>query len=121
MGRRILVVDDEPEILEVVESRLKANGYDVVTARDGVQAVERLNEALPALIILDVMMPQVDGFKVLEVLKTHPRTSEIPIIMLTSKGEMHNILKAQELKAVDYLIKPFKSEEIMATVRKNLG
>lgn len=120
MGRRILVVDDEPEILEVIESRLEANGYDVVTATDGVQAAERLKQARPELIILDIMMPRVDGFKVLEVLKAHPQTSEIPIIMLTSKGETSNILKAQEMKAADYLIKPFKPEELLKVVKRYL-
>ena len=120
MAQKILVVDDEPEIREMLEARLSANGYEVVTAKDGLEAVEKFSEEMPAMVILDVLMPRVDGFKVLEIIKNHASSSPVPIIMLTAKGESGNILKAQEMQATDYIIKPFKAEELLAVVKRYL-
>ena len=118
MGKRVLVVDDEQDILMVVESRLRANGYDVVTASDGIEALEKVAENIPALIVLDVVMPRADGFKVLESLKEKPATASIPVVMLTARGEAKHIAKAQEMEVSDYLTKPFKDEDLVSMVEK---
>ncbi len=118
MGGKILVVDDETEILERIEPRLKANGYDVYTANDGVEGIKKLYEVSPDLILLDILMPRADGFKILQILKKYKSTSSIPIVMITAKGESGNIMKAQELQAADYIIKPFKAEELLKVVQR---
>ena len=118
MRPKILAVDDEPEILMVIEGRLRPSGYDVVTAGSGMEAVEKIKKEKPNLVILDIGMPQMDGFQVLEILKNNPSTFAIPVIMLTAKGETRHILKAQEMRAEDYLIKPFKDEELVRAVQK---
>ena len=118
MARKILVVDDEPEILEMIESRLTASGYKVCTAKDGIEGIEKLYQFMPDLILLDVLMPRVDGFKTLEILRKYQSTVEVPIVMITAKRESGNILKAQELKATDYIVKPFKAEELLKTIQR---
>ena len=120
MPQKILVVDDEPEILEMIESRLSANGYQVFTAKDGIEGIDRLYEVMPDLVLLDVLMPRVDGFKTLELLRKYQSTSKIPIVMITAKGESDNVLKAKELKATDYLVKPFKAEQLLEIVKRHL-
>ncbi len=118
MGRTILAVDDEPEVLDILEERLKAHGYEVIKATNGLEAATKINEIIPALVILDVDMPVADGFKVLEVLRNFSPTASVPIIMLTGKGESRNILKALEMKATDYLVKPFKAEELLEMIQR---
>lgn len=118
MQKKIIVIDDETEILLVVQSRLKANGYDVVTCENGVEGLQKIQEDHPNLILLDITMPGMDGFQVLSQLKKDPETSKIPVIMLTARGESRSILKAQDLKASDYLIKPFASDELLAVIKR---
>lgn len=118
MGNKILVIDDEPEILEMMQSRLSAEGYQVFTAQDGIAGVQQLYEEMPDLILLDVLMPRVDGFKVLEILRKYQTTQDVPIVMITAKGESKNILKAHNLKATDYLVKPFQAEELLNMVKR---
>jgi two-component system phosphate regulon response regulator PhoB len=116
---KVLVVDDEPDAVELVEFNLEQAGYDVVTASDGEQAIEVARDCLPDVIVLDVMLPKVDGLDVCKILRRHDLTADIPIIMLTAKaGEIDRVL-GLELGADDYVTKPFSPRELTLRV-KNL-
>jgi len=115
---KILVVDDEPEAVELVEFNLKRAGFDVITAADGAEALKRARSSLPALIVLDVMLPAVDGMEVCKILRRDPATVSIPIIMLTARaGEIDRVL-GLELGADDYITKPFSPRELVLRVKK---
>jgi OmpR family response regulator RpaB len=111
---KILVVDDEQSIRQIVETRLKMAGYDVVTAGDGLEALELVKIENPNLIVLDIMMPKVDG---LQVCKEIRKTLTTPIIMLTAKGEVVDKIQALELGADDYIVKPFSPRELEARIK----
>lgn len=114
MGHKILIVDDEPHIVELVKYNLLQEGYDVVTAYDGSEAVTRAHEVHPDLIILDLMLPYIDG---LEVCRRIRRESSVPILMLTAKdGELSRVV-GLEIGADDYVTKPFSPRELTARVR----
>ncbi|HKX63018.1 MAG TPA: response regulator transcription factor [Verrucomicrobiae bacterium] len=117
---KILVVDDEPDAVELVEFNLKANGYDVVTATDGEEALEKARAVIPDLIVLDLMLPEVDGTEVCKILRRDPRTQAIPIIMLTAKAAEIDRVLGLELGADDYVTKPFSPRELVLRVKKLL-
>lgn len=117
---KILVVDDEPDAVELVEFNLKANGYDVVTATDGEEALEKARAIIPDLIVLDLMLPEVDGTEVCKILRRDQRTQAIPIIMLTAKAAEIDRVLGLELGADDYVTKPFSIDELMARIRAAL-
>ena len=120
MKSKILVVDDEPDALQLVEFNLKAAGYEVVTATDGAEALQAARAVAPNLIVLDLMLPEVDGLEVCKILRRDQRTSAIPIIMLTAKaGEMDRVL-GFELGADDYLTKPFSPRELVLRIKRLL-
>lgn len=110
----ILVVDDEVSILRYVSARLRKEGYEVVTASNGEEALLRAEEDNPTLVLLDIMMPKMDGFEVCRRLR---EWSEVPIIMLSAKGEESDKVKCLDLGADDYVTKPFGGEELLARVR----
>ena len=112
--QRILVADDEASIRRILETRLKMQGYDVVTAEDGEEAVEVYNKTNPDLVILDVMMPKMDGYGVTREIR---RTSDVPIIILTALGDVSERITGLELGADDYVIKPFSPKELEARVK----
>jgi len=114
MPKKILLVDDEPEILEICRDYLKASNYDVVTAKDGAQGVSTFRREKPDLIVLDLMMPEMDG---LDVCREIRRESNVPIIMLTARVEETDKLIGLELGADDYITKPFSPRELVARVR----
>ena len=116
----ILVVDDVADNLKVVGDLLEKEGYGVTFAISGKQALERVKTALPDLILLDLMMPEMDGLQVCELLKAEDNYTEIPIIFLTASHEHKNLLKAFDSGAVDYLTKPFYFPELLARVRTHL-
>jgi CheY-like chemotaxis protein len=117
-GKKILIVDDNYEISELTGSRLEANGYEVVIANDGESACLKAKQYKPDLILLDVVMPVIDGFEIGRRLKADPQTRAIPIVMLTAKGDRESIEKAlNELKAVDYVLKPFNPLDLLKTVK----
>ena len=120
MKQKILVVDDEPDAVELIEFNLKSNGYDVTTAADGEEALEKARALLPNLIILDIMLPEVDGMEVCKILRRDQRTSGIPIIMLTAKAAEIDRVLGLELGADDYVTKPFWPEELLARVAARL-
>jgi CheY-like chemotaxis protein/HPt (histidine-containing phosphotransfer) domain-containing protein len=116
----VLVVDDITENLQVLISILKKHQYKINFANSGNQAINRIKNVKPDLILLDLMMPDMDGFQVCEYLKSEENYRDIPIIFLTASHEEHHILKAFEIGAVDYVTKPFKSQELLARVKNHL-
>ncbi len=117
---KILVVDDEPDVLDLVTYNLGQAGFQTLTAVDGADALRKARSAAPDLILLDLMLPELDGLEVCKLLRHDSRTSAIPIIMLTARaGEMDRIL-GLELGAVDYVPKPFSPRELVLRVKKRL-
>jgi DNA-binding response OmpR family regulator len=114
MSKRILIVDDEPRYLRLLEANLKTEGYTVVTAADGLQAIDAYSAQPVDLILLDIMMPRLDGFGTCQRIREF---SNVPIIMLTAKGEEQDRVKGLDLGADDYLVKPFSATELLARVR----
>jgi DNA-binding response OmpR family regulator len=117
---RVLVVDDEPEAVELVAFNLKGAGYDVTTASDGAEALNKARRIQPNLVILDVMMPEIDGMEVCKLMRRDPATSSIPIIMLTAKASEVDRVLGLELGADDYVVKPFSPRELVLRVKKLL-
>lgn len=107
MGRKILVVDDEPYVVRALSFILKKGGYEVTTAADGQEALRHVEEDKPDLILLDIMMPDLDGFEVTQRLKKDPATKDIYIILITAKGQEEDRRKGFESGADDYITKPF--------------
>ncbi len=120
MTQKILIADDDPTILRVEEYNLKKAGYDVITAVDGEDALRKIEEEKPQLIVLDVMMPGIDGYEVCRRIKDDRLKSHIPIIMLTVKKEVEDRVKGLKTGANDYLIKPFHPQELVARIEANL-
>ena len=120
MKPRILVVDDEPDALELIQYNMKTAGYDVVTAADGEEALKKARSSNPSLVILDVMLPEVDGLEVCKSLRRDPVTAAIPIIMLTAKAAEIDRVLGLELGADDYLTKPFSPRELVLRVKSLL-
>jgi DNA-binding response OmpR family regulator len=114
MSKRILIVDDEPRYLRLLEANLRTEGYEVVTAQDGVQALDVFSSQPIDLVLLDVMMPRLDGFATTQRLREF---STVPIVMLTAKGEEQDRVRGLDLGADDYLVKPFSATELLARVR----
>jgi len=112
--KKILVVDDEKGLAKIIRLNLEQDGFDVVEANNGAQAMEKLRVSLPDLILLDVMMPDVDGFTVLRMVREIGST---PVIMLTAKGEEDDKVKGLELGADDYITKPFSPRELTSRIR----
>ncbi|MDJ0724161.1 MAG: response regulator [Prochloraceae cyanobacterium] len=114
---RILVVDDEAAVRRILKTRLSMIGYDVVTASDGTEAIQAFRERNPDLIVLDVMMPQGDGYYVTQTLR---KESDVPIIMLTALGDVADRITGLQFGADDYLIKPFSPKELEARINSIL-
>ena len=114
---KVLVVDDEEDILELVRYNLTREGYDVHCLTTGEQALARVKEERPDLIVLDLMLPGTDGLEVCRLLKSNSETEQIPIVMLTAKGEDADIVVGLELGADDYITKPFSPRVLVARVR----
>ncbi len=121
MKPRILVVDDEPEAVELIEFNLKQSGYTVLTASDGAEALKKARSQPPDLIVLDVMLPEMDGFEICKTLRLDPGTVKVPIIMLTAKAAEIDRVLGLELGADDYLTKPFSTRELLLRIKKILS
>src|SRR5438105_13901483 len=120
MPETILVVDDDPDISRFVEVNLRSVGYDVLVASDGEEALTKAEEVRPDLVLLDVMMPRVDGFEVAQRLRRNPRTANTSIIMLTAKAQSSDKVLGLTAGADDYIIKPFDPIELLARVKTTL-
>jgi two-component system phosphate regulon response regulator PhoB len=117
---KILVVDDEPDAIELIKFNLKGAGYDVLTASDGDEALKKARSVLPDLIILDVMLPEVDGLEVCKILRRDQRVSATPVLMLTAKAAEIDRVLGLELGADDYVTKPFSPRELILRVKRLL-
>lgn len=120
MKSKILVVDDEPDALELIEYNLRNAGYDVTRASDGVEALRKVRTTRPDLVILDLMLPEMDGMEVCKTLRRDAQTAAIPIIMLTAKAAEIDRVVGLELGADDYVTKPFSPRELVLRVRTAL-
>ena len=116
--KRLLLVDDEVELVEMIKFRLEASGYEVLTANDGQSALETARREKPDLIILDVMLPKMDGYKVCNLLKKDTRYANIPIMMFTAKAMDADIKLGQEVSADAYLTNPFEPKVLLEKIRE---
>lgn len=114
---KIVVIEDEPDINEVICYNLEREGYEVISAEDGEQGLESVRAALPDLVLLDLMLPGMDGLEVCKELKSDERTRPVPVIMVTAKGEEKEVVTGLDLGADDYVAKPFGPRELVARVR----
>jgi two-component system, OmpR family, alkaline phosphatase synthesis response regulator PhoP len=120
-GEKILVVDDEPDIVETLSFRLEQEGYEVITAADGLEALDKARKESPDLLILDIMMPKLDGFQVSRMLKFDERYHDIPIIMLTAKTQEHDVDTGMTTGADEYIKKPFDAKELIDLIKAKLA
>lgn len=121
MTKRILVVDDEAKLLRAVAVTLREEGYEVTTARSGEEALVAVSASVPDLIVSDIRMPRMDGFRLARALRSNPRTELIPVIFLTAKGERKDRLVGIRTGVDAYLVKPFDPEELLAVIANLLG
>ncbi|MGD0015917.1 MAG: response regulator [Verrucomicrobiia bacterium] len=117
MSETILIVDDEQDVLDLLAFNLQKAGFKTIAARDGATALQKARDAMPALIVLDLMLPQIEGTEVCRQLKVDPKTAHIPIIMLTAKAEEVDRVVGLELGADDYVTKPFSPRELALRVK----
>lgn len=116
---KILIVDDEPDAVELIEFNLKSAGFEVATAENGAEALRKAKSLSPALIVLDIMLPEMDGLQVCKTLRSDPATASIPVLMLTAKTAEVDRILGLELGADDYVTKPFSPRELVLRI-KNL-
>ncbi len=117
MRYKILIVDDEPDVVELVEYNLKNAGFDVIKCGDGNEALKKIQNEKPDLILLDIMLPNIDGFEICKILKRNQDTAAIPVIMLTAKAAEVDKIVGFELGADDYITKPFSPRELVLRVK----
>lgn len=115
---KILIIDDEPDLVETLTFRLQAAGYEVVQAFDGLEGLEKARSESPDLILLDVIMPKMDGYHVCRMLKFDERFRDIPIIMLTARGQEQDRVTGQEVRADMYITKPFEAAHLMEKIKE---
>lgn len=118
--KKILIIEDEKDIAEDIAVRLEVEGFQVVNAYDGKMGVDNAREKNPDLILLDVLLPKIDGFEVCKILKSSPKTEKIPILMLTSLSAVGDVEKAFNAGVNDYLTKPFEYDRLLKKIRKLL-
>ncbi|MDE2600266.1 MAG: response regulator [Rhodocyclaceae bacterium] len=117
----VFVVEDDDNILQVLRFMLQRQGYQVAHASDGRAARAHIEASKPpALVLLDVMLPYVDGFEIINIIRTHPVWASVPIVMLTAKTMEHDIVRALDAGANDYVLKPFQPNELLARLRRFL-
>jgi len=119
-AKTVLVVEDKASLTQMLQFLFLSKGLSVQIAFNGKEALEKASSIVPNLILLDIMMPEMDGFEVLEKLKKDPVTSNIPVIMLTARKSREDMQKARDLGAVEYITKPFKAVEVVDKVVRQL-
>jgi two-component system, OmpR family, alkaline phosphatase synthesis response regulator PhoP len=120
MAKKVLIADDEEDVKAVLQMFLQARGYEVITAFDGLDAMDQVKREKPDVVLLDIMMPLIDGFEVCRKLKADPETQQIPVIMLSAAGHAGSIQKGLEVGAVDYLVKPYEPDQLLKLLQKIL-
>ena len=121
MTKRIVLAEDEPQIAKLVEFKLKKEGYQVTWKENGEEALKAIKEEKPDLILLDIMMPVMDGYQVLRQVKEDEGLKDIPVIMLTARAQERDVVKGIGSGAEDYVTKPFHPSELLARVKRILG
>jgi len=121
MAKKIVLAEDEPQIARLIEFKLKKEGYEVTWKENGEEALKAIKADKPDLILLDVMMPVMDGYEVLRRLKEDESLKNIPVIMLTARAQERDVVKGIDLGAEDYITKPFHPAELLARVKRILG
>ncbi len=121
MAKRILIIEDYPHIVDILRMRLESGGYEVLTAYDGKEGLRKAREEKPDLIILDIMLPKLNGFKVCRLLKFDAKYQHIPIFMLTSRKKQSDIETGKETGADEYIVKPYEISELMELIERYLG
>jgi DNA-binding response OmpR family regulator len=117
---KVLVVDDEVNITQILEFSIGSEGYEVLSASNGEEAVEKARREQPDLIILDIMMPRIDGYETCRILKANPLTKNIPVVLLTAKGRDIDKRLGYEVGATDYIIKPFSPSKLIERIHELL-
>lgn len=118
--RRLLLIDDDPNLILLVKDYLEFRGYEVITAENGREALEVLESETPDMIICDVMMPEMDGYQLVSTIRQDPKTSWIPVLFLSAKGQSQDRVKGLNIGADVYMVKPFEPEELVAQVESSL-
>ncbi len=119
--KRVLVVDDEPHIVKLVKLSLGNQNYDIVGITSGKEAISYVNDNAPDILVLDLMMPGVNGYEVCQAVRENPKTKGIPIIILSAKSQMLDKLNAIDVGADDYMCKPFDPDELARRIKLNLS
>jgi len=117
--KKILIVDDEPDFISMLKMRLEAGGYDIISASDGREGLQKAQKETPNLILLDILMPEKDGYTTLRELREKKNTKSIPIIVLTAKPEMKELFEMEGIK--DYILKPFDNNDLLIKIKKALN
>ncbi len=117
---KVLIVDDEPDLVQTLQDRLEMNGYSIVTASNGREGLERAVEEKPDIILLDVIMPIMDGLQMLEALSKHPECKGCAVIMLTARSQRQDIVRAKSCGVMDYVVKPFDLSELIEKIENVL-
>ncbi|WP_375282150.1 response regulator transcription factor [Pseudooctadecabacter sp.] len=117
MGRRVLLIEDEPNIIEAISYLLSRDGWTVHTHSNGETAMDKVRQGVPELIILDVMLPGRSGYDILRDLRADPETAEVPVMMLTARGQARDREMATSLGATQFMTKPFSNAEVLDSVR----
>jgi DNA-binding response OmpR family regulator len=118
---KVLVVDDEVNITQILEFSIGSEGFEVITAQNGEEAIEKARREQPDLIILDVMMPKIDGYEACRILKANPLTRNIPVVLLTAKGRDIDKRLGMEVGATDYIVKPFSPNRLVERINQLLS
>ncbi len=120
MSRTILIVEDSPTEMQIVKNALQSRGYNVITAANGEEGIEKAHRERPQLVVLDIILPGKNGYQVCRDLKSSPDTKDVPVIMLTSKSQESDRFWGLKQGADAYLIKPWREDELLATVARHL-
>lgn len=121
MAKKILIVDDEENIVTMVEARLMGNGYDVITANDGQEGLAKARSEKPDLIILDIMLPKIDGYKVCRMLKFDEQYKHIPVILFSARTQDSDLETGKQQGADAYITKPFQPEALLSKIKELLS
>ena len=119
--KKILLVDDQPNFLKMISIKLKKNNFTVITAENGSIAIEKAANEIPDIIIIDIMMPVMDGFSAVKKIKKNPDTKDIPVIFLSAKGQENDKIMAKELGAVDFIAKPFSPGKLVEKIQEHIS
>jgi len=117
---KILIVDDEPDLVQTLRDRLEMNGYSIITAGDGKEGLEKAVQEKPDIVLLDVIMPIMDGFEMLEALRKDPEIKYCAVIMLTARSQRQDIVRAKTCGIEDYIVKPFNLSELIEKIENVL-